>query len=223
MKRTTGTPTHGRSSPRRHRATGGPLIDSREPERNAHVLDWRERAHAFGLLPVERSGPVERVVEPPERLLSEEEPEAFDAQPVDEAEWEALEPEEIEEAPAAHLPQDELDLVRVYLTHIGRRKLLTARQEQEIGRKMEVARGELLAELAIIPAARQTLLSLADAVRRKEAPAAELILLPDGGELKPGKLAPIARAFSRLRRLDPAPDIKHAMDQSSAAAPGRWR
>jgi hypothetical protein len=78
----------------------------------------------------------------------------------------ALEPEEIEEAPEARLPQEELDLVRVYLSHIGRRKLLTNQQEADIGRKMEVARGELLAELTVIPAARQTLLSLADAVRR---------------------------------------------------------
>ena len=175
------------------------------------MLDWRERAHTFGLVPVERRGPVEQVVESPERLLSEEEPEAFDEQPLDEAERDALEPEEIEESPEARLPQDELDLVRVYLTHIGRRKLLTARQEQEIGRKMEVARGELLGELAIVPAARQTLLSLADAVRRKAVPAAELILLPDGGELKPEKLAPTTRAFARLRRL--AQEVEQYQDR----------
>jgi RNA polymerase sigma factor (sigma-70 family) len=64
-----------------------------------------------------------------------------------------------------------------------------------------VARGGLLAELMVIPAARQTLLSLADAVRRKEVPAAELILLPDGGELKPEKLAPIMQALARVPRL----------------------
>jgi RNA polymerase primary sigma factor len=95
-----------------------------------------------------------------------------------------------------------LDLVRVYLTHIGRRKLLTARQEQEIGRKIEVARGELLAALVVIPAARRTLLSLADTIRRHAAPAAELILLPDGGELKPEKIDPVMRAFARVRRLE---------------------
>ncbi|MBS1237664.1 MAG: hypothetical protein H6R37_908, partial [Deltaproteobacteria bacterium] len=39
------------------------------------------------------------------------------------------EPEEIEEAPEARLRQEELDLVRVYLKHIGRRKLLTGLQE----------------------------------------------------------------------------------------------
>jgi RNA polymerase sigma factor (sigma-70 family) len=68
-------------------------------------------------------------------------------------------------------------------------------------REPEVARGELLAELVVIPAARQTFLSLADAVRRQEVPGAELILLPDGGELRPEKLTPIMRALTRVRRL----------------------
>jgi RNA polymerase primary sigma factor len=190
------------------------------------VLDWRARAHTFGLVPVERHGPVEDVIEPPERLLSEEEPEAFEEQPLDEAEWEALGPEEIEEAPEARLPEGEIDLVRVYLSRIGRRKLLTARQEQEIGRKMEVAYGELLGELALIPAARQTLLSLADAVRRKEAPAPELILLPDGGELKPEKLAPIVRALARVRRLAGEIDADLALirgPRSTAATRAKYR
>jgi HSP20 family protein len=185
------------------RGEGASLVDWSEPERNIHVLDWRERAHAFGLVPVDRRGAIEPAsVESPDQFLAEGEPEAFDDQPLDEAAQEALEPADIEEAPAARLPQEELDLVRLYLTHIGRRKLLTARQEQEIGRKMEVARGELLAEMAAIPAARRTLVSLAEAVRGHTAPAAELILLPDGGELKPEKIHPVLRAFARVRRLE---------------------
>ena len=191
------------SSAARARGAGASLVDWREPARNAHVLDWRERAHTFGLVPVDEHGVTEpTIVEPPERLLVEEEPEAFEEQPLEEAEREALTPEEVEEAPEARLPQDEIDLVRVYLTHIGRRKLLTARQEQEIGRKIELVRGDVLAELATIPAARQTLFSLADAVRSHAALAAELILLPDGGELNPEKIAPIMRAFARVRRLE---------------------
>src|SRR5215510_12368070 len=75
-------------------ATGTSLVDWREPERNAHVLDWRERAHAFGLVPIEEQAEVPTVVEPAEQLLAEEEPEAFDEQPVDEAEQEALTDEE---------------------------------------------------------------------------------------------------------------------------------
>ena len=190
-------------------AGGASLVDWHDPGRNSHVLDWRERAHGFGLVPVEEEqdeadGTVVEppVVEPPERLLEEEEPEAFEQQPIEDAEREALEPEEIDEAPEARLRREELDLVRVYLRHIGRRKLLTARQEQEIGRRIEIARGELLAELIAIPCARKTLLDLAGAVRRREVPAAELILLPDGGELTSGRVDPILRALDRVRRLE---------------------
>src|SRR6185295_18500917 len=42
---------------------------------------------------------------------------------------------------------------------------------------------------------------LADLVRSAAAPAAELILLPDGGELEPGRVAPVLRAIERARRL----------------------
>jgi RNA polymerase sigma factor (sigma-70 family) len=182
--------------------TGASLVDWREPERNAHVLDWRERAHAFGLVPIDDQAEVPSIVEPPEQLLAEEEPEAFDEQPLDEAEGQALTDEEIEEPPASHLPQEDVDLVRVYLKHVGRRKLLTAAQEQEIGRRIESARANVLAELAQIPAARLTFLSLAEQVRTQLAPAAELILLPDGGELKPERVEPVLAAFARARRLE---------------------
>ena len=215
-----------RASLSRSRANGESLVDWRELECHAHVLDWRERAHTFGLVPVERSGPVEQVVEPADRLLSEEEPEAFDEQPLEDAEREALEPDELEEAPQSHLPQEERDLVAVYLSHIGRRKLLTSGQEQEIGRKMELARGGLLAALAIIPSARQTLLALADEIGHHQAPAAELILLPDGGELKPERLVPITRAFTRVRQL--ARQIEWRQERirnhrSTAASRARFR
>jgi RNA polymerase primary sigma factor len=141
-------------------------------------------------------------VEPPDQLLHDDEPEAFEEQPLDDAEREALTPEELEESPDSDIPSEEPDLVRLYLRHIGRRKLLKAAEEQAIGRKIESARGDLVAALVTIPAARATLLSLADAVRRNETPAAELILLPDGGELKPENTAPVLRAFARLRRLE---------------------
>jgi RNA polymerase primary sigma factor len=209
------------------RTNGESLVDWRELERNAHVLDWRGRAHRFGLVPLEDQGAIEPpIVEPPERLLEEEEPEAFEEQPLEDAEREALEPEEIEEAPEVRLPQEDLDLVRVYLKHIGRRKLLSAQQEQEIGRNIEVARGELVAELATIPAARQTLLSLADAVHRQAVPAAELILLPDGGELKPEKIEPILRAFADVRRLERQIEAyreRIAGPRSTAASRARFR
>ena len=209
------------------RAGGESLVDWREPERNARVLDWRERAHQFGLIPIEGQGPIgPPIVEPPGRLLEEEEPEAFERQRLEDADREALEPEEIEEAPEARLAGEELDLLRVYLKHIGRRKLLTAREEREIGRRIEVARGELLAELATIPAARQTLLALCDEVRRRAVPAAELILLPDGGELKRETIDPVVRALARVRRLERQIDgyqARIANRRSTAASRARFR
>src|ERR671912_1489332 len=59
------------------------LIDWIEPDRNVRVLDWRERAQQFGLVPV---GPDEERLPvastSPERLLREEEPESMADQPV---------------------------------------------------------------------------------------------------------------------------------------------
>ena len=38
--------------PRKNAPEHPSLIDWEEPQNNAHVLDWRERAHGFGLMPV---------------------------------------------------------------------------------------------------------------------------------------------------------------------------
>jgi RNA polymerase primary sigma factor len=188
---------------RRRRSDTEPLVDWREPERNAHVLDWRDRAHDFGLVPLDDNAGVEaRVTEPPSRLIEEEEPEAFEEMRFDREAEEPMEDEHVDELPAGRMPQEDVDLVRVYLNHIGKRKLLKAHEEQEIGRRIENVRNDLLADLATIPSARQTLLSLAEMVRSGQVPAAELILLPDGGELKPSNVDPVMRSFATLRRYE---------------------
>ena len=175
------------------------MIDWNEPARNAHILDWRGRAHEFGLVPLDPAdgADTDAVVDigSADRLLQEEEPEAAEPQAVDQFGDDESAREEAEMAGSA----DDVDPVRVYLNQIGRRKLLKARDEQEIGSRIERARGDLLAALGSIPAARQTLLALADAVRQGSAPAAELILLPDGGELKPESIEPVLRAMTRVR------------------------
>jgi RNA polymerase primary sigma factor len=213
--------------PGRPRRPARLLIDWREPDANAHVFDWHERAHEFGLVPVEAAGAgYERVIQPPERLLREEEPEAAHEQHVQDLEEEAAVSERIEEAPEAGLPREDLDLVRIYLKRIGRHRLLKARDEQEIGRRIENARGDLLARLATIPAALETLLGLGDAVQRGKAPAAELILLPDGGELKPERIQPVLRAFARIRRLERQVDDwrrRCADRRATAATRARFR
>src|SRR5262249_57167764 len=79
------------------------LIDWREPERNTHVLDWRERAHDFGLVPVNDGDEGETVdVQPPDRLLHEEEEEAFEDQHIEDRERDA-ELDDDEEPPDADL------------------------------------------------------------------------------------------------------------------------
>jgi RNA polymerase primary sigma factor len=179
-----------------------------------HVLDWRERAHEFGLVPVDHDETVDAdVVEPPDRLLAEEEPEAFASQRLEPSEvegpddqWEEDRPFDVAQDREQHGDQgdrsEDVDLVRMYLRQIGRRKLLKARDEQEIGARIERARGDLLAALGAIPAGRRTLLALAASVKRGTAPAAELILLPDGGELKPANVDPVLRALARVRAMD---------------------
>jgi RNA polymerase primary sigma factor len=197
------------------------LIDWNEPGRNMHILDWRERAREFGLLP-DGGDDSEAVVEPPDRLIQEEEPEALESQPIEEFRRE--QPADRDET--ADDGAEDVDLVRVYLKQIGRRKLLKARDEQEIGARIERTRGELLAALGTIPAARQTLLALADCVRQGSAPAAELILLPDGGELKSENVEPVLRALTGVRWLETRIDQWHqhcADRRSTAASRARFR
>src|SRR5262249_35855243 len=114
------------SPQRRGRRAAEPLVDWHAPEHNAHVLDWHERAHDFGLVPIDDHEPMEPpIIQPPERLVQEDDPEAFDDQPLDMAEEQALTADEIEEEPDARVPHEEVDLVRLYLNHIGRRRLLS--------------------------------------------------------------------------------------------------
>src|SRR5262245_11865742 len=54
--------------------------------------------------------------------------------------------------------------------------------------------------LGDIPSAVQTLVALADRIRSKGEPAAELILLPEGGELKEEHVTPVLKAFARIKR-----------------------
>src|SRR5215203_6291722 len=205
----TRTPRTRRPSPKAA-AKDNSLIDWIEPERNVRVLDRRERAQQFGLVPV---GPDEEAPPAastsPERLLLEEESEALSDQPVlekpddedeDEVDEEPVAPaEEVFEAGA--VSHEDADLVRMYLSQLGKRPLLTFAQEQEIGLRMEQRRSDLLTALAAMPCALSTIASLAEHVRKGLAPAAELVLMPDSGALTPDKAAPTLEAFRRMRRL----------------------
>jgi RNA polymerase sigma factor (sigma-70 family) len=211
---------------RRKRAEAEPereLIDWREPAQNARVLDWRQRAEAFGLMPVadDAGGTDGPVALPVDRLIDEEESEASSPTALD-----ALEPVDAYRLPADEVDGDEaadtglstadVDPVRVYLQEIGKRRLLKMAEEQAIGARIESARADLLAELPLVHRGVCSLLSLADKVRSGEAPAAELILLPDGGELQPESVAPVLDALAEVRTLVDGLKAKQARAQARA-------
>ena len=118
------------------------LIEWEDPARPAHVLDWRQRAHGFGLDVDEREDTDEEqpFAVSPERMLREDEPEAFADQPLVE-EPEDAEEEELEQAEQAEetASREDVDLVRLYLQHIGKRRLLKAHEEVAIGQRIENA------------------------------------------------------------------------------------
>jgi RNA polymerase primary sigma factor len=194
--------------PRRHVATQTDepgLIPWEESQPQLDVLDWHKRAKNFGLRPGPESE--DEQDEPDlfqaDRLLANEEPEAESRQRVDDDGDEAFSRAALfREAPEDGLSGRDIDPVRSYLQQIGKTKLLTAQQEQTIGQQMEDARAELLAALAYVPCAVCCLVRLATRVRNGEAPAAELILLPEGGELEPERVMPVLHAFDRIERLD---------------------
>jgi RNA polymerase primary sigma factor len=196
MARTLATPPRKRGRPRK---SDDSLIDWTEPERNAHVLDWRYRTHEFGLLPRDETD--EATVLSPDQLLREDDPEAYEPQDYHDVES-SIAKDELEED-AARAPsgsREDLDLVRVYLKHVGKHRLLKAKEEQQIGERIERGRGELQAALGRIPSAVGTILAMADEVRHGT-PAAELILLPDGGELKPANVTPVLKTLHRIREI----------------------
>jgi RNA polymerase primary sigma factor len=127
----------------------------------------------------------------------------------DEAELSPLPDEETEEVTPA-LPEEVLtpgatrgeDPVRLYLKEIGKVPLLTARQEVEIGRRIEVGQIALRKALAGTPLAIRALLEVGDRLRRAEIPADDVIVLPEGGELDAAEVKPVLAAFGRIRRLD---------------------
>src|SRR5215207_7897185 len=112
------------------------LIDWTEPAQNARVLDWRQRAEAFGLTAIAEDGGTDGpVVLPADQLIDEEEPEALS--PLAFGDAESIGAVEDDDPADVRAPAAEVDPVRVYLQEIGKRKLLTGPQEQEIGRRIE--------------------------------------------------------------------------------------
>ena len=94
------------------------------------------------------------------------------------------------------------DPVRLYLKEIGKVPLLTAAQEVQIGRRIEVGQIALRRTLAGIPMAVAALLEVGDRLRRGEISPDEVIVLAEGGELEAKAIRPVLLAFARIRRLE---------------------
>jgi RNA polymerase primary sigma factor len=183
-------------------------VDWEESPSQVRVLDWRRRARDYGLSPghdVDAEVDGDDPDGPPERLIADEEPEASSRQVVDtETVVRETEDEEAigeEDADTAPGRDDGGDLVRKYLREVGKRPLLTHAQEVEIGGRIDRYRAELVGAMAGLPCAIHTLTELAKLVQSGQAPAAELVLLPDGGELDSARVEPVLRAIARADRL----------------------
>jgi RNA polymerase primary sigma factor len=135
----------------------------------------------------------------PVALVAEERHEAPPAAVLEE-EVEATEP--IPDESFTPLPAKGEDPVRLYLKEIGKVPLLTAQQEVQIGRRIEVGQIALRRALAGIPMALSALLEVGDRLRRQEVPADDIIVLPEGGELDTAEIRPVLRGFARMRRLE---------------------
>ncbi len=118
------------------------------------------------------------------------------------AEEEAEEIHAVPEEALTPLPAKGEDPVRLYLKEIGKVPLLTAQQEVQIGRRIEVGQIALRRGLAGIPMAVRALLDVGDRLRRNDIAADDVIVLPEGGELEAKEIRPVLLAFGRVRRLE---------------------
>ncbi|HZF05810.1 MAG TPA: sigma-70 family RNA polymerase sigma factor [Patescibacteria group bacterium] len=100
------------------------------------------------------------------------------------------------------LPAKGEDPVRLYLKEIGKVPLLTAQQEVQIGRRIEVGQIALRRGLVGIPMAVRALLDVGDRLRHNDIAADDVIVLPEGGELEAKEIRPVLLAFGRIRRLE---------------------
>src|SRR5258707_6061504 len=94
-------------------------------------------------------------------------------------------PQAVVEETYAPSPSKGEDPVRLYLKEIGKVSLLTAAQEVEIGRRIEVGQIALRRALAGIPMAVRALLDVGDRLRHGEMPADEVMVLAEGRALAP--------------------------------------
>jgi RNA polymerase primary sigma factor len=151
-------------------------------------MTFREPAAAELEQDVKTAVPVLDEEPGPEAILADEQP-LEEARP---ARDEAYEPS----------PSRGEDPVRLYLKEIGKVPLLTARQEVEIGQRIEAGQIRLRRALVGIPMAVRALSDVGDRLRRSQIDPDDVIVLPEGGELNAEEIKPVLNAFARIRRLE---------------------
>ena len=99
-------------------------------------------------------------------------------------------------------PANSEDPVRLYLKEIGKVLLLTARQEVEIGRRIEAGQTALRGALSGVTMAVSALIEVGDRLRHEAIAADDVIVLPEGGEIATAELRSVLQSFARIRRLE---------------------
>jgi RNA polymerase primary sigma factor len=107
--------------------------------------------------------------------------------------------QELETRPEPEAAPDH-DSIRQYFGEIGRVRLLTARDEAAIGRRIEEGRQTMLRELVAIPLARRALREAIDGLRRGDTPPEAVVLPPEGGEPDAKTVRAVIRAVDRAGR-----------------------
>src|SRR5213594_821394 len=110
-------------------------------------------------------------------------------------------PQAVVEETYAPSPSKGEDPVRLYLKEIGKVSLLSARQEVEIGRRIEEGQMRLRRALVGIPMAVRALSEVGGNLRRRQTDPDDVIVLPEGGELDAEEIKSVLNAFGRVRRL----------------------
>src|ERR1043166_3705831 len=93
------------------------------------------------------------------------------------------------------------DSVRIYLHQISRVPLLTAKDEVEIGQRIEAGRIALLRALTAVPVGLQQLLSIGEGLQSGSIDAEEAIELADGRRLSQREIVAVVAAFRLIRQL----------------------
>jgi RNA polymerase primary sigma factor len=117
------------------------------------------------------------------------------------AEATLAEPMAVPEERLEPLPSKGEDPVRLYLKEIGKVPLLTARQEVEIGQRIERGQIRLRRALVGVPMAVRQLTDIGEQLRRDEVDPDDVIVLPEGGELDADEIKSVLNGFGRIRRL----------------------